>query len=62
MTVSLVLRLVAGRAPGELAGEVEIVDSGERTVIRNVEDLLAIVEQALLRGTRCAPPDPSVHA
>ena len=41
--VSLVLRLLPGPATaGELVGQVEVVDTGERLVIRSVDDLVAI--------------------
>lgn len=46
MTTSFVLRIVPG-VPGDLAGEVEAVLSGERTVIRSGDDLLSYLRTAL---------------
>lgn len=46
MTVSVVLRIASqALAAGRLAGEVELVETGERAVVRNADELVA-----LLRG------------
>lgn len=47
MTVSFVLRLLPGLAPGEFAGEIETVHTGDKTVVRNVDELLAFLRRAL---------------
>jgi hypothetical protein len=38
---SYVIRLVPQLPAGEIVGEVEAVESGERTAIRNLDELLA---------------------
>ena len=44
MTVSFVLRLVVDRlARGEVAGEVQVVDSGETVVVRDYRELLSVL-------------------
>lgn len=44
MTVSVVLRLApAALDAGRLAGEAELVATGERRVVRNVEELMAFL-------------------
>jgi hypothetical protein len=46
MTVSVVLRLVEqALAAGRLAGEAEVVETGERRVVRDAEDLLAFLRR-----------------
>ncbi len=44
MTVSVVLRIASqALAAGRLAGEVELVDTGERAVVRNADELVALL-------------------
>jgi hypothetical protein len=46
MTISVVLRLVdRAVASGRLAGEAQLVRSGERTEIQNADELLAFVQR-----------------
>jgi hypothetical protein len=46
MTISVVLRLAdAALAAGRLAGEVELVATGEREVIRSAEELMAFLRR-----------------
>lgn len=53
VTISVVLRIASqALAAGRLAGEVELVDTGERAVIRNADELLA-----LLRGKDGEPQE-----
>lgn len=57
MIVSFVLRLVADRlVEGVTVGHVEAVDTGERAVVRDVDELVGF-----LRGvaTAAAPSDPA---
>jgi hypothetical protein len=47
MTVSVVLRLTpAALEAGRLAGEVEVVATGERAVVKDAEDLLAFLRRS----------------
>jgi hypothetical protein len=47
VTVSVVLRLVdAAIHAGRLTGEAELVATGERTVVRSAEELVAFVRRA----------------
>ena len=46
MTISVVLRLVEqALAGGRLAGEVEIVDTGERASVRDAEELVRFLRE-----------------
>jgi hypothetical protein len=46
MTISVVLRLVElAVASGRLAGEAQLVQSGERAEIRDADELLAFVQR-----------------
>jgi hypothetical protein len=46
MTVSVVLRIAdAALAAGRLAGEAELVATGERAVVKDADDLLAFVRR-----------------
>ena len=52
MTVSVVLRLAASAlAEGRLAGEVELLGTGRRAVVRDADELVAF-----LLGERDDPP------
>jgi hypothetical protein len=47
MTLALVLRLVEeALARGRLAGEVQIVETGERAVVRDAQELIEFVDRA----------------
>lgn len=46
MTISFVLRLVSA-ITGDIVGEIEAVDTGERVLIRNADELLAYLTRAL---------------
>ena len=47
MTISVLLRLVAGTlANGRVAGHAEIVDTGETLVFRDQEEMLAFLHRA----------------
>ena len=44
MTIALVLRVAPeALAAGRLAGEAELVETGERAVVRNADELVAFV-------------------
>lgn len=44
MTISVVMRLVPGDLiQGRIVGEVQIVETGERRLVRTVEELLAFL-------------------
>jgi hypothetical protein len=46
MTISLVLRVAPeALAAGRLAGEAEVVETGERTVVRDAEELVAFLRR-----------------
>jgi hypothetical protein len=52
MTISIVLRVAdAALDAGRLAGEVELVATGERAVVRNADELVAF----LRRGSHLHP-------
>jgi hypothetical protein len=47
MTLSVLLRIARDAlANGRLAGQVELVESGERTVVRDSEELIAFLRAA----------------
>jgi hypothetical protein len=47
MTVSVVLRLIEqALATGRLAGEAELVATGERAVVKDADELLAFVRRS----------------
>ena len=51
MLVTLIVRLVPDSlAAGEVVGEVEDVHSGERTLIRELADLVAFARAANIKG------------
>ena len=54
---SFVIRLVCELPAGEVAGEVEVVESGHRTAVRNVEELLAVL--GVLPPPAAPPADPA---
>ena len=55
--LSVVLRVVpAAAADGRLAGRAEVVDTGESVPIRNVEDLLALLQRLALDANPDATP------
>ena len=52
MLVSCVLRVLAEVLPeGRIAGEVQLVATGERFAIRDTEELLALLERAAATTT-----------
>jgi hypothetical protein len=56
MTVSVVLRLVEqALAAGRLAGEAEVVETGERRIVRDAEGLVVFL--ASLGARRSTPLD-----
>lgn len=56
MTISVLLRVVpAALADDRLAGEVEVVETGQRLVVRNAEELVAYLRSA---SRREAPESP----
>lgn len=57
MRISVLLRLApAAVASRQLAGEAEVVATGERAVIRNVEELLAFLAASAKAATPAASP------
>jgi hypothetical protein len=55
MTISLVLRIAPeALAAGRLAGEAEVVETGERVVVRDADELVAF-----LRGDTDEPVEPN---
>lgn len=60
MTQSFVLRLVP-TSVDDFAGEVEAVLSGERTVVRTADDLLAYLRTALVAGDLVPPAVPMLR-
>ena len=57
MTISIVLRLVQPAPPdGGLAGEVQIVSTGEVHRVRNADELIASLREAVAAGPTLARP------
>jgi hypothetical protein len=56
VTVSVVLRIAdAALAAGRLAGEAELVATGERTVVRDAGELIAFLSGSADAGRRVPP-------